>query len=510
MRAEATIKNSLWGLLQQFIICILSIFSRSVMINTIGIEGVGLNGLLTNVVAVLSLAEMGIGTAIIFHMFKPLAYHDEEKVSSLLNFYRRVYLIIAVTVFTVGLSIMPLMRYIVHDVSYSNSYVLRIFLLFLIQTSSSYLFTYKRSLLSADQKQYIISIFDLVMKIVTILGGIVILKMTKELSYYLIFLTLAGLINNIMISIRVDRMYPYIKRNKNLLERSERKSIFKDVKNIFIGRMSSTITNSTDNILISALVGTIVTGLYSNYTIILNTLTSIMNQFSYAMMGSMGNMVVTETSEHIEKVLKTLVFIMFFIASFCSVCLICLIDPFITLVFGDNLLLERYVVYICIGVFYFSSIKIPIWIMVQASGLFKVDKYIAIAGSTINLVVSFVLGKMIGIAGILLGTICTYVIQYNLKAVILYKKILHKNYMRIILITMFYFIIACAECLFTSFLVIKLPDINPYLRFIISGIIAASVPLIINCLLFRNRPEFIDFKNRCLSILGGKLHRRSA
>lgn len=509
MRAEATIKNSFWGLFQQFIICVLSIFSRSVMIDTIGVEGVGLNGLLTNVVAVLSLAEMGIGTAIIFHMFKPLAYHDEEKVSRLLNFYKRVYTIIAVAVFLLGMSIMPLMRYIVHDVSYTNGYVLFIYLLFLIQTSSSYLFTYKRSLLSADQKQYIISIFDLVMKIVTILGGIVLLKITKELSYYLIFLTLAGLVNNVLISIKVDKMYPYIKGNKNQLESSERKSIFKDVKNIFVGRMSSTITNSTDNILISALVGTIVTGLYSNYTIILNTLTSIMNQFSYAMVGSIGNMLVTETSDYIEKVLKTLVFAMFFIASFCSVCLICLIDPFITLAFGENLLLERYVVYICIGVFYFASTRIPIWMMVQASGLFKVDKYIAIAGSTINLIVSFVLGKMIGIAGILLGTILTYVVQYNLKAIIFYKRILHKNYIKIILITMFYFILTCTECLFTSFLVTKLPQINPYLRFVISGAVAVSVPLIINCLLFWNRPEFFDLKSRCFAIIGKKIHKTS-
>ena len=134
MRAEATVKNSFWSLFQQLIICVLSLFSRRIMLDTIGVEGVGLNGLLTNVVAVLSLADMGVGTAIAFHMYKPLATGDEDMITRLMNFYRTVYRIIAATIFVVGLLLIPFLKYIVHDVSYSNGYVIWIYLLFLLQT----------------------------------------------------------------------------------------------------------------------------------------------------------------------------------------------------------------------------------------------------------------------------------------------------------------------------------------------------------------------------------------
>lgn len=505
MRAEAIIRNSMWGIFQQFIICILGLFSRRVMIDTIGIEGVGLNGLLTNVVAVLSLAEMGVSAAIVFHMYKPLANGDNDTITRLMNFYRTVYRIIAFTILVVGLLLMPFMKYIVHDVSYSDEYVLLIYFLFLMQTVTSYFFAYKRTLLSADQKQYIISIFDLIFKIITIIGGIIILKITKELSYYLVFLIFASVVNNIMIAGKVDKLYPHVKNSKPMLGKEHRKSIFKDVKNIFIGKMSATITNSTDNILISALVGTIVTGLYSNYTIILNTLTSVMNQFSYAMTGSIGNLIATETGEHIEDVLKKLVFIMFFLAAFCCICLTCLIDPFITLAFGKNLLLQRYVVYICIAVFYFATVKIPVWNMVQASGLFKTDKFIAIAGSTINLVASFILGKIIGIAGILIGTICTYVIQYNLKIILFYKNILKKNFFGILFSTYFYFALTAAECLFMGFLTNRLSIQNPYVKFIVSGICAVSFAFGVNSVIFWKKPEFVYFREKMLSIIRKKL-----
>ena len=501
MRAEATMKNSAWGLFQQFIICILSLFSRRVMIEAIGLEGVGLNGLMTNVVAVLSIADMGISAAIVFHMYKPLANGDTETMTRLMNFYRTVYRLIALTITVVGLCLMPFMKYIVHDVSYTDGYVRLIYCLFLLQTSTSYLFSYKRSIISADQKQYIISIFDLIFKIVTVILGIVILKLTSELAYYLIFLILAAAVNNILISKKADSLYPYIKNTKPALPEEERKSIFKDVKNIFNGRISATITNSTDNILIQWFVGTIAVGLYSNYTIILNTLTSIMNQFSYSMTGSIGNLLATETGEYIEEVLEKLVFIMFFMASFCCICLCCLIDPFISLAFGPGLLLQRYVVYTAVAVFYFATVKIPVWNMVQASGLFKTDKFISIAGSTINLIVSFILGNLIGIAGILIGTVCTYVIQYNLKVILLYKKFLKRNFSKVLILTYSYFLLTAAECLAMSFLTKSLPIPNPYVKFIISAFLAALAGVGVNALIFGKKKEFVYFRDKFFSIL---------
>lgn len=501
MRAEATIKNSAWGLLQQVVICVLSLFSRRVMLDTIGIEGVGLNGLLANVVSMLSVADLGISSAIVFHMCSPLAKGDEDEICRLMDFYRTVYKIIIAVIMGLGICLMPFMRYIVHDTRFTDEYVLLIYLLFLMQTSSTYLFAYKRSLLSADQKQYIITLFDLIFKIISVTGGIVILKVTNELSYYLLFLLVTGIINNMMISVKTDKLYPYIVHKNKKLSKTKQKKIFSDVKSIFIGRLSGTVTTSTDNILISTFVGTAVTGMYSNYTIILNTLISVMNQFSNGMIGSLGNLLVTEKNTYIESVLRKLMFMMSFLVSFCAVCLSSLIDPFITLAFGDGLLLERYVVYICIAVFYFSTIKIPVWDVVRVSGLFREDKYISIVGTAVNLVMSLFLGMSIGISGILIGTICTYIIQYILKIILFYRRFLGMGFAKPLLANIFYFLLTLAECLAAGYLTRILPIENAYLKFTVTAVIAPVFAVLINVLIFCRTEEFVYLKEKLLSFV---------
>lgn len=156
MRTQATIRNALWGILQQAVLCVLGLLSRRVMLQTIGVSGVGLNGLLTNVLSLLSLTEMGVGSVIIYHMYTPLANGDWEEICRLMRFYRNVYRGIALVMTGAGLLLVPFLPYLVNGVHYSQSYVTAVFLLFLAQTASSYLFSYKRSLLSADQKQYVI------------------------------------------------------------------------------------------------------------------------------------------------------------------------------------------------------------------------------------------------------------------------------------------------------------------------------------------------------------------
>ena len=283
MRSEATLKNSIWGIIQQVIVCVMSLFSRRVMLETIGVEGVGLNAFLNSVITMLSLAELGIGSALVYHMYAPIAVNDEEHIAQLMRTYKNVYRIIASVIMLIGLSLLPFMDKIVKDVSYSKSYVSLIFVLFLIQTTSSYLFTYKRSMLSADQKQYVITIFDLGYKIITITVGIVILKLTGELAWYLVMLIFCTVAENVLISRKVDRLYPFINRYREYPEKSEMMKIAADVKNIFIGKVSGVVTNSTDSVLINMFVGTVQNGLYSNYNIILGTLLAALRQFSDAM-----------------------------------------------------------------------------------------------------------------------------------------------------------------------------------------------------------------------------------
>lgn len=490
MRAKATIKNSLWGFIQQAIICILSLVSRRVMLDSVGIDGVGLNGLLVNVVALLSLAEMGVGSVIIYHMYAPLAKGDQQEICRLMNFYKSVYRMIAGAITGIGLVMIPFLPYIVNGVHYTSGYVVIVYLLFLLQTVSSYFFSYKRSLLSADQKQYIITIIDLIFRILTAVGGIVVLLLTKELICYLVFMIAVGILNNLAVSVRVDHLYPYIKQSKETLTPERRKGIFKNVRDLFIGKLSWTITSSTDNILISALVGTVQVGMYSNYTIVINTLTNVMNQLSAAMSGSIGNLLVTESKEYVDTVLHRLLFVMFFIASFCSSCLFCLINPFVSLMFGADMILGLSIVTVCVLNFFLMTMRVPVWNMVSAAGLFRQDKYTSIAGSVINLIVSFVLGARIGMIGILIGTTCTYAIQYILKVILIYRSYLGKSCRRIFAWLGTYLLLVLLECGVAYWLCSFVSTGQVYVDFVLKGMISAFLPLAVNILLFFRTEPF--------------------
>ena len=489
MRSAATMKNSAWGILSQAVACFLSLFSRRVMLETIGVEGVGLNAFLMSVIAMLSLAELGIGTAIVYHMYVPLAENDTDRIVRLMNFYKTVYRAIAVAIVLLGLALLPFMDRIVKDVSYSRGYVSLIFVLFLLQTTSSYLFTYKRSLLSADQKQYIITLYDMGYKIVTVIAGIAVLKLTHELAWYLVLLTVATVAENLLISRRVEKLYPYIKGARERLGRRDILMLAGDVKNVFVGRISAFITQSTDSILINVLVGTVQTGLYSNYNIILGTLSATINQFSSAMRGSIGNLIAREDGAHIERVLERLLFIMFLTGSFCASCLTGLIDPFIDLAFGKGFLLGRVTVYICIFNMYMTAVDIPIWNAISAAGLFSTDKYISIIGSGVNLLVSYILGRRVGMAGILFGTSCTYIIQYTLKTLLFYRRHLERSCVRIMIKSVVYLAAAAAECALAAYLAGKTCMANAYAEFVLKAVVSCIVP-VAGCLVFWRTDEF--------------------
>lgn len=490
MRSAATMKNSIWGILSQIVVCVLSLFSRRVMIDTIGVEGVGLNAFLTSIITMLSLAELGIGTAIVYHMYLPLANGDTVQIKRLMNFYKTVYRAIAAAILVLGLILLPFMPKMAGDTSYSKSYISLIFVLFLLQTTSSYFFTYKRSLLSADQKQYVITLFDLGYKIFTVVLGIAVLKLTHELAYYLILLIISTVGENVFLSKKVDKMYPYILEKSEKLPKKECIEIARDVKNIFVAKLSAVVTTSTDSILINVMVGTVQTGLYSNYNIILSTLSSAVNQFASSMRGSIGNLVASETKEHIERVLSRLLFIMFLIGSFCACCLTGLIDPFIVLAFGKNLTLGRLTVYVCIFNLYMTAVEIPVWSMVTASGLFKADKYISLLGTAVNLLVSYFLGKSLGMAGILIGTSCTFVIKFTLKIILFYNKFLKLSCIKIFIKSLLFACVTFFECFAVTLLTGRISLSNPYAEFAVFAVISAVVPIASGIVLFFKTEEF--------------------
>ena len=257
-RVEKSLKNIAFGIIAQIFTTVITFFSRTVMLKALGIEIVSLNGLFNEIIANLSLAELGIGSAIVYNLYKPLAENDHEKICQLMTFFKQAYRVIAGAILLIGTIVCLFIPLMVNGIDYSNTYMRFVFMLFVINISSSYLFSYKISLLNADQNNYIYSFYGTICSIVGSLLLIGCMLLTKNFVFFLVLSVFVTLATNIILSAVIDRKYPYLKHIP--LPASERKGIFSNVKNIFVKELSGRITSSTDNILISTIIGTIVVG----------------------------------------------------------------------------------------------------------------------------------------------------------------------------------------------------------------------------------------------------------
>ncbi len=422
-RTKNSIHNIIFALCLQGVTVVANFVIRTIMIQRLGMQATSLNGLFTEVLAALSMAEMGVGTAIIYNLYKPLAENDHKKVRQLMGLFKNAYRIIAAVTFLIGLALCPWIHLLVKSIDYSLNYIRLVYMLFVVDLSMSYLFSYKVSLMNADQKSHIQSKVSMAIKPIEVIIKIVVLLITNNFIAYLLASILVTFLGNLVRSYVVDRYYPWLGKNEEMLPKDERKEVFSNIKNLFIKALSGKITSSTDNMLISALVDTLKVGYYSNYALVIGVFRQLANQIAYGGIGaSMGNMLVTESKEKCTKIFYRLEYLFFVVGALASVCTYCCVDSFILIwLKSEEFLLAKSIIFICCLNLFIEVINRPLWSIMEVSGLFRYDKYISVAGSVVNLVVSIVLGMKIGMAGIFIGTFITYLIQSILKTFLLFR-----------------------------------------------------------------------------------------
>ena len=247
MRLKNIFRNSFFGLMSQIVLILIGFFSQRVMNLIMGEELVGMNSVISNIIAILSVSELGIASAIVFHLYRALADKDEEKIASLMNLYRRAYYIFASVITLLGLLILPFVHLFLKENTFSLSYIRLIYLLWLVRTSLSYLLSYKRSILIADQKEYIVSIVTLLINILNYGSIIVILLLWQNYQLALLLNIFVETALNLWIIQYVNRQYPFLKKHrKKPLEKTLVRTIFGDIKNIFISRLSFSNILSAD------------------------------------------------------------------------------------------------------------------------------------------------------------------------------------------------------------------------------------------------------------------------
>lgn len=404
-RVVNSMRNTVNGIISQVISVLANFTVRTIFLMHLSESYLGVNGVFTNILTMLSLAELGFGATIIYSMYKPIAENDKEKLKALMKLYKKVYLVIGLVIGIIGMSLIPFLDFFLKDKGDVNNIIL-IYLLFLFNSVSSYFFAYKRSILSADQKDYINSQYRYIFIIIKSILQIFIIIFFKSFIGYLLIQIFITLLENIFISIKVDKLYPFLKdkSNKYNLSKQELNRIKNDVKALFITKFGNVMLNGTDNIIISSYIGVRWVGLLSNYSMITGSLVMVLSQISAGITGSIGNFMAKESENDRYKLFKTIDMLNYLIYSFCSICLIILFNPFMELWIGDKYILSEKICIVIAVNFLINGVMSSWWVFRSTMGLFTQGKYRAIFTALINIIISIVLAKSLGLMGVLLGT----------------------------------------------------------------------------------------------------------
>ena len=403
-RITNSTRNILYGFISQLIVLFLNFIVRIIFIRYLGETYLGVNGLFSNILSVLSLAEMGFGTAITYNLYKPLANNDIEEIKSLMHFYAKIYKIIGFFVFLVGLVILPFLDYIINnDSGIDNIYIL--YLLFLADSALSYFFAYKRSILNADQKVYICSKYRYIFVSIKRVVQILFILLFKNFIIYLLTQIVFTFLENLFISMKVNSIYPYLKLNNiKKLSQEKIKSITADVKALVLSKIANVALNGTDNIIITAFTDLKNVGILSNYTLISGSLTMIISQIYSAITGSLGNFIALENNERKADLFYIIDFMYFIIYGFCFICMFIIYNPFISYFFGKNLIFSNSIVFVfCIN-YLIEGMLQSFWSFRTTMGLFVQGKYRPLIAAVLNVLLSVILGMKLGVFGVLLGT----------------------------------------------------------------------------------------------------------
>lgn len=396
-RTKNSARNMVVAILFKVATLVLSFVCRTVFIEILGSEYLGINGLFTNILRLLSFAELGAGSAIIYKMYKPIAENDTEKIKSLLHLYKRAYNIIGVAIFVMGVVLIPFLPFLMKDnAGISEEKIILYYFLFLANSSISYFFVYKRSLLTAYQDEYVVNLISLFATVLTNVLEIIFLFLTHNYAAYLAMQICGTLFENVMISVRANKRYPYIKDKVfQKLTKREHKSFFRDVKVLFLYQVANALSLGTDNVIISALVGVNEVGLISNYTLITTSLFGVIDAMFNAITPSIGNLNTIKDKTRKEDVFYQILFLLFVVYGYASIMVTLLINKFITIWVG-----EEYVFNVAISIvlgldLFVSGMRYVYYSFRNTSKLFRKKVLLPFTSVLANVLLSIILANVL-------------------------------------------------------------------------------------------------------------------
>lgn len=505
MRTKKSIKNIIWTVIIFTINIIINFISRKIFIVIMGNEYNGLNSLLSNISSMLSIAELGISNAIIYKLYKPFSENSEEQIKALMKFYKNAYRLVAVSVFVIGICILPFLKYIITDINIGiNIYIP--YILYVIDVFVSYLLSYKRSIFIVSQNEYIIKKIHLIYVLLYNTIQTLIIFFTKNYYSFLIIKIIFTILENTIITIFANKKYPFLLTKANKLDKDDKKEILQKIKALFIHKVAGFIVNGTDNILISIFFGIIIVGKYNNYFVVMNSLFTLVNAVFVAITPSIGNLLVERNKEKNFKVYKKIKLINLIISLVSSSLLLALIQNFIIIWIGKEFLLDNTLVYAIVIYYFYKILKLPIISFKDAAGIYYEDRFVPLIESIINIVFSIIFAKLLGLIGILIGTIISnlFLFIYSYPKFV-YSKLFNRSRMEyyksffedsIIML----FTLSLINIINTSIIIE-----NIYLNTIFEFLIGSVIPIIIIIIVYKNTDEFKYYLNTLKKYIGANV-----
>lgn len=404
-RSDYAMLNMVSGLGGYVVTFVLGLVCRMAFTRVFSAEYLGINGLFGNVIGMLSLTELGIGPAIVYALYAPLAKNDNGKIATLVNFYGKCYRVIAVTVLVIGLALVPFLDIIIKEKPDIHENYYLIYLIMLFNSVSGYFFAYRSSLLVAAQKNYLTTLVSNVVIIVQNLVQIGVMFLFKNYIAYMLVASVCGMVTNIIASEIAKREYPCIKeKHPEPLEKEEKKSLIRNVRALAINKIGGLLVNSTDNIITTFFNGLVTTGMASNYTLLSSSINSLLNIIFNSLNASVGNHNALEDTEHRLSLFKAINLANFWVYGWAAIGIFVVSGDVVSVLFGAEYILPYNIPLIIAVNFYMLGMQNAVWTYYNTQGLFYHGRYVSIITAAINIVVSILLGKIWGLFGILLAT----------------------------------------------------------------------------------------------------------
>lgn len=506
--AKSRIVNSMTNLASGFLyrmaITLSGFVVRSVFIHYLSTDYLGVNGLYSNILSMLSLADLGFGTAMNYCLYKPLAQKDDEQLIQLLDLYQKVYTIVGTVIFGIGICLVPFLDLLIKDAPDIDG--LRFYyILYLLNTCMSYwFFAYRNSLISADQKAYIVSNYQTAFTLIKSILQIILLAVFHNFTVYLLTQMGCTIAQNIALAIKAKKMYPVFgKKSKEKLPEDEIRAIFKNVGALSLNRIAHVALNGTDSMIISAFVGIRWVGLLSNYHLVTEAITGILTQITGAMTSSLGNFFAKEVAEDGYRLFKRVTFLNYWLYGFSFVAFATLLNPFVSVWLGKEYVLSQAIVFALSINFFVAGIMNTLWTFRSTLGLFSQGKYRPLIVAAINIVLSICLSFFGGVFGVLIATsISRACVNLWYDPWLIHRDGFHcsvkpffKSYLKkiILLVAIVLLMQLISNIVFSNGVTV--------LRFIVMTCITAIVPNAIMILLYHRTDEFKYFYELITGVL---------